>query len=211
VSFRIYQLQQGVEVEAESTVFLLPSGLSGVRGALRRLVHPDSGEFPPLVYYLNPTRTFNFSTDVLRHPIAAVVRTLSSSKTIRFEEVIEDVVVVEQWETGGGVSMPLFMAHQLMEYLNNPPAFASVNQTYIIWEPRDETDDTYEVEVLGVQIGGGSPGKYSMKRFIASGGPSDPDNPGPIDTPTDTMDVSPTALIDQVVTVTMRIISKIEA
>ena len=211
MSFRIYQLQQGVAVVATSTVFLLPSGLAGTRGALRRLVHPDAGLLPPLIYYLNPTRTFNFSTDVLRHPIASVVRTLSTSKTIRFEEVTEDVVVVEQWEIGGGVSMPLFMAHQLMEYLNNPPAFSSINQPYIIWEPRDETADTYEVEVLGVQIGGGSPGKFSMKRFIGSGGPNDPDNPGPVDTPTDTMDVSPTALIDQVVTVTMRIISKIEA
>ena len=209
MSYRIFQLQQGVAVTATSTVFLLPSGLSGTRGSLRTLTHPDTGNFPPITYYLNPTRTFNFSTDVLRHPIATVVKTLTSSKTIRFEEVTEDVVVVEQWETGGGASMPLFMAHQLFEYLNNPPAYSSVDQTYIIWAPRDETTDTYNVEVLGVQVGGGSPGKFSMKRFIAAGGPSDPDNPGPVLTPTDTMDVSPTALLDQVVTVTMRIISKV--
>ena len=211
MSYRIYQLQQGVAVEVTSTIVLLPSGLSGTRGALRRLVHPDSGNFPPIVYYLNPTRTFNFSTDVLRHPIASVVRTLTSSKTIRFEEVVEDVVVVEQWEIGGGVSMPLFLCHQLYEYSNNPPEFSSVNQQYIIWEPRDETADTYEVEVLGVQVGGGSPGKYSMKRYLGDGGPNDPNNPGPVLSPLDTLDVSPTALIDQVVMVTMRIISKIEA
>lgn len=209
MTFRIFQVLQGDEVAEQDTVQLLPSGLTGTTGALRRLVHPDAGTFPALVYYSNPTRTFNFDSDVLRHPIASIVRTLSTSKTIRFEEVVEDVVITEQWEPGGGLSMPVFFFRQLYEYLVNPPEFDPALQTYIIWEPRDDSDDTFEVEVLGLQVGGGSPGKYNVKKYIGRGGPNDPQTPGTILTPTDTMDVSPTALLDQVVTLTMRIIRKV--
>lgn len=209
MSFRIYQIQQGVAVEAVAEVQLLPSGSTGVAGALRRLVHPDGGLLPPLVYYRNPDRTFNFDNDVLRHPITSVTRTLSSSRTVRFEEVTEDVIVTERWEAGGGLSMPGFMFRQLYNYLVNPPAFSAVAQTYIIWEPRDETDDTYEVEVIGLQVGSG-PGRFSIKKHVARGGASDPQTPGTLATPTDTMDVAPTYLLDQPVDLTMRIISRIE-
>lgn len=209
MTFRIFQLGQGTVEEAVAEVQLLPSGLTGVQGSLRRLVHPSLGLLPPLVYYRNPDRTFNFDADVLRHPIAAVTRTLSTSKTVRFEEVTEDVVVTERWEAAGGLSMPVFMFRQLYNYLNNPPPFSAAAQTYIIWEPRDETDFTYEVEILGLQVGSG-PGKFSIKKYQARGGPSDPTNPGTQDTPTDSMDVVPTAILDQPVDLTMRIISRLE-
>ena len=202
MTYRIYQVQQGVPVEAVSTVQLLSVGEPGTVGALRRLVHPDGATFPPITYYTNPTRTFNFAVDALRHPIVNVARTLSSSKTIRFEEVVEDVIVTEVWEPLGGLSTPFFMFAFLYEYLNNPPALDIVNQQYIIWEPRDETTDTYYVELIGVQLGSGNPGKYSIRHHRASGGTV-------IDTPTDTMDVSPTTLLDQPMSVTMRIISKV--
>lgn len=206
---RLYQILQGQPVAAASTVQLLPSGIQGDRTALCRLVHPDSATWPAVVYYRNPDRRFNFSTDVLRHPITAVVRTASSSKLIRFETLDIDTVVTEVWQGGQSLSLPLFIVHQLYEYLNNPPEFNALAQEYIIWEPRNETTDTYYVEVIGVQVGGGNPGKFNMRRWVASGGPNDPVHPGPADTPTDTMDVSPTAIIDQNVILTMRIIGKV--
>lgn len=209
MSVRIFQVLQGAPATASSTIQLLPSGLTGIRGSLRRLVHPDTANFPPVVYYLNPTRTYNFDSNVLRHPIAALVRTLSSSKLVRFEEVTEDVVITEVWEPGGGLSMPVFLFRQLYEYALNPPAFAAVGQTFITWEPRDETESTWNVEVIGIQVGGGSPGRFNVKKFQADGGPNDPRTPtATILTPTDTMDVSPTALIDQPVVLTMRIVSQ---
>lgn len=208
MTVRIYQIMQGLPITASSTLQLLPSGLTGTRGALRRLVHPDTANFPALIYYQNPTRTYNFDSDVLRHPLTALTRTLSSSKLVRFEEVTEDVVITEVWEPGGGLSMPLFLARQLYEYVLNPPAFAAIGQTYITWEPRDETDSTWNVELIEMQVGSGSPGKYNFKKYQSWGGPNDLQTPGPVLTPTDTMDVSPTALIDQAVSVTMRVVSQ---
>jgi len=213
MAFRIYQILQGTPVEAESSIVLLPAGESGERGSLRRLVHPDGANFPPIVYYSNPIRTFNFGTDVLRHPITNVQRTLSSSKTVRFEEVLEDVIVSEVWEPIGGLSMPFFMFAFLYEYLNNPPALDPITPDYIIWEPRDETETRFNVEILGLQLGSGTPGKYSVRRWRASGGPFGigvVDPAGYIDTPTDTMDVRPTSILDQAVTLTMRIISEVD-
>ncbi len=206
---RLYQIQQGLPIVAAPTVQLLPSGVQGTRGALRRLVHPEDGDWPPIVYYRNPDRTYNFSTDVLRHPILQVVRTASSSKLIRFEEVTEDVIVTEAWTARKGLSLPLFLVHQFYEYLNNPPAFHATAQEYIVWEPRDETDDSWYVQVIGCQAGGTGNSRFNMKRYYASGGPNDPQSPGPVDTPTDTMDVSPSPLIDQPVVLTMRIIGKV--
>jgi len=209
MTYRIYQIGQGVPVEAVSSVQLLSVGVEGTLGALRRLVHPDGDVFPPLTYYTNPIRTFNFATDTLRHPIVNVSRTLSSTKVIRFEEVVEDVVVTEVWEPIGGLSMPFFMLAYLYEYLNNPPALDIANPQYIIWEPRDETTDTYKVELIGVQVGGGSPGKFNMRQYRARGGPNGVSGLGTIDTPTDTMDVVPSTLLDQPVSVTMRIVEKV--
>jgi hypothetical protein len=184
--------------------------VAGDRSALCRLVHPDDSTFPPVVYYKNPDLRYNFSTDVLRHPIASVVRTASSSKLVRFEEVEEDAIITGVWVGGGRfLSLPLFIVHQLYEYVNNPPDFNALSQEYIIWEPRNETDDTFQVEVIGLQVGGGTPGKYAMKRWFAGGGPNDPLSPGPGDTPTDTMDVAPTALLNENVILTMRMIGKV--
>jgi hypothetical protein len=209
MSSRLYQIQQGLAVTAASTVQLLPSGTEGDRNALSRLVHPDSDTWPPVVYYRNPDVRYNFSTDVLRHPIASVVRTASSSKLIRFEEVEEDKVITEVWSGGRSASLPLFTIHQLYEMVVNPPELNALAQEYIVWEPRNETTDTYNVEVIGLQVGGGSPGKFGMKRWFATGGPNDPSDPGPRDTPLDNLDVTPTALITENVILTMRMVSKV--
>lgn len=207
MTFRIYQVQQGVPITAVSSLQLLSAGEAGTATAHRRLVHPDGDLFPPITYYTNPTRTFNFANDVLRHPIVDVTRTLTSSRTIRFEEVVEDVIVTEQWEPIGGLSMPFFMYAFLYEYLVNPPELDIANQQYIIWEPRDETVATFRVEVIGLQLGSGNPGRHSIRRLRAKGGPSDG---GTIATPTDTMDTSPTSILDVLVTLTMRIIEQVE-
>lgn len=199
---RLYTILQGSPVVAASTVTLLPTGLPGTKGALRRMVHPDSTNFPEIVYYLNPTRTVNFSTDFLPTPITEVVRTLTSSRLVRFEELAEDVIVQEIWEPSGGFSMPLFMFQQLKEYAINPPAFSSTAQTFINWEPRDRTSDVWKVQVLDAAI-------PSVRMYQSDGGPNDPNVTGTIDTPTDSMDTSPTALLDQPVTVTMRLVEKV--
>jgi hypothetical protein len=207
VAFRIYQLQQGVAVEAVSTVQLLDTGLTGARGALRRLTHPTAGTFAPLTYYLNPTRTVNYDNDVLRSPITSVIRTLSASRVIQFAELTEDVIVQEIWEAGGGLSMPVFMFRLLYEYLVNPPAFSASVPVYVQWEPRDRSDQVFNVQLLSLEVGGRG---YSIRHWQSDGGPNDPRTPTATGlTPTDTMDVAPTALLDQPVTLTMRIVDEV--
>lgn len=206
MTYRIYQLQQGVPITSAPTIQLLPSGLVGTRGALRTLVHPTSATFPQITYYKNPDVTVNYDSDTLRTPIVDVVRTLSSSKLVRFEEVVEDVVVQEIWQPGGGLSMPVFLFRQLYEYVLNPPPFDTVAQTYIQWAPRDRSDQVFDVQLIGLQAGNGG---YRTRYFQARGGPNDAAVPGPVLTPTDTMDVSPTAIMDEVVTLTIRIVAEV--
>lgn len=205
MAFRNYQIVEGTTVSAASSVTLLPSGLTGTLGALRCLTYPGN-TFAPIIYYTNPTRTFNLNSDVLRHPIVGVSRTLDSTKVIRFEENEEDVIVSEVWENSGGVGMPDFMFKQLYEYLLNPPPFDSLAQTYIQWCPRDESDDVFNVELIGLVLGEGSPGQYSVKKFRGRGGVAEG---GAIKTPTDSLDVSPTAFLDRSVTLTLRIVNKV--
>jgi len=209
VTNRIYQIGQGTPVVAESTVQLLSAGLTGSKGAKRRLVHPDSATHPTLTYYKNPDRTVNFDQDILRHPIASAIRTIGGTVVVRFEELDEDVIVSEVWEAGGGFSMPVFQFRDLYNLFLNPPAFAAVGQLYTRWEPRDETDDAYHVELLDLQVGGGGLGKFDVKKWCADGGPNDPNLPGAIANPLDSLDVSPTALIDQQVTLVLRIVEKV--
>lgn len=209
--FRIFQVQQGTPIAATSTIQLLPSGLTGTRGALRRLVHPDGATFPPALYWRNPDRIFNFDADVLRAPIVEVVRTLSASRTIRFEEIEEDVLITEVWTADSGISMPLFMLRWLYELVLNPPAFDALNQEYVRWEPRDRTDDAWHVQLLRLQVGGGNPGTFDVAHRTAGGGPNDPSAPGDVLAPTDVLEVSPTAFLDRPVSLTMRVIEKAPA
>lgn len=207
MTFRNYQIQQGIAVTAQSSVQLLSAGQTGTRGARRRLVHPTSGTFAPIVYYLNPTRTINFDNDVLRSPITSTIRTLGSTRVVQFAELAEDVIVQELWESRPGLSMPVFMFRFLYEYLVNPPAFDAVSPVYIQWEPRDRTEKVYNVQVLGLEVGSRG---YSIRHWQSDGGPNDPGAPGATGlTPTDTMDVSPTAILDQPVTLTMRIVGEV--
>ncbi len=210
MSSRLYTYLQGASVTAAATLQLLPSGSTGTRGALRRLVHPDSANFSPLVYYRNPDRQGNFDTDVLRTPIVSVIRTAAASRTLRFEEIESDVLVREQWLPEGGLSMPDFMFRQLYEYYVNVPDFSATNQEYITWEPRDETTSSWKVQIIDLNVGGNTLGTYNIRKYIAAGGPSDPLDPGPLFTPTDGLDVSPGApILDAPVTLTMRIIEEV--
>ena len=200
---RLYTILQGSPAAASSTLQLLPTGLGGTQGALRRLVHPDTTNFPAVVYYTNPTREVNFDAEVQLTPIVQVIRTLTGSRVIRFDELEEDVVVQEIWEPAGGLSMPVFFYRQLKELAINQPAFSSTSQQFTVWEPRDRTADTWRVQVLDCFC-------PSFKHYRDRGGPNDANVPGTILTPSDTTDANgPTAFLDQTVTLTMRIVEKV--
>jgi len=205
-SQRTYQINQGIPVSSTGQVTLLPAGLTGTRGARRRLVHPDTTSFSPVLYDRNPQRTVNFDNDVLLKPAVTVVKTATSTRVVRFDELEEDVIVTEIWEAAGGLSVPGYFFRQLYEMAVNQPAFVPSAPVYIQWEPRDRTDDVYNVEIVGFGLGGQA---YDFRPWVSEGGPNDPNNPGTILTPTDVLDVTPAEILDRPITLSMRIVAKV--
>lgn len=204
-SSRLVFIGAGTPTVVSSTVTLLDSGTAGTLGALRTLVHPDGTNFSPITYYLNPSRSINVDAEVLPHVIGSAPLTLTGRKTVRFQLATTDVVVTEIWEGAEGrrASMPYFLWRQLLEYLLNPPAFDAVAQTYIQWSPRDVSARTYNVEIIDLRVGGNTSGDdaFDINPWRA--------NSGPIRNPLESMDVSPTALLDRDVRLRMKIVGEV--
>jgi hypothetical protein len=204
-------IQQGVPEEDPNVVTFLGTGSAGDKDACRRLVFPSSVStaLAPLVYAissggicLNPTRTFNLDNAVLPHPITQAVRTIGSTRTIRFEENIEDVIVTELWEPRGGSSMPTGLFRLFYDYLINSRLIPAQGP-YIVWEPRDRTTKKYNVTLLSLSVGEGEDDRrFDVADLRAQQGVIDngiDDLIGP-----DTV----TGLIDRSVRLIMRVISE---
>jgi len=207
-------IQQGEPVVASSTVTFLGAGSAGTAGASRRLVFPSSVTplLAPLVYSvgpdgvcLNPSSTFNLDNEVLPHPITSTVQTLGTTKAIRFESNLDDVIVTEIWEAGrGGSSMPTSFFRLLYEYLINAALVDAVDGPFIQWEPRDRTDKVYNVEILSLAVGSGRGEEQFNVRDVR-------ESPGvalTYDGALSTLSPVPTGLIDEDVTLRMKIISE---
>lgn len=204
-------IQQGAAVVAEEEVTFLGIGSAGDPTACRRLVFPAniSPLLAPIVYAIgascaNPDRTFNLDNSVLPHPITEKVRTLGTTKVVRFEEQDEDVIVTEVWEgSDTDLRMTSALFRMFYEYLINAKLVPSIGPDFITWEPRDRTDRIYNVELLSLEVGGGG----GEQRFDVV----DLRDPGgsEIQTATDPINLTPTGLIDREVRLRMRIISEV--
>lgn len=157
-------IQQGNPLVAEAAVQFVGTGSAGDPDACRRLIYPSSVSpfLAPITYTiggvcLNPTRTLNLDNVVLTHPITDAVRTLGTTRVLRFETEIDDIIVTEIWTGSDRVSsMPTAFFRLLYEYLINPPPITLVNPVYIQWEPRDRNENTYDIEILSLSVGGNS-------------------------------------------------------
>lgn len=193
----------GVPTVVASTITIISVGQDGTPSAKGLLTHPDTANFVPISYSRNPDFTTNLDNNVLTAPDATVVKTSTSSKLIRTEGVLEDVVCEEAWgaQPGSRISMPTFFFRQLYEYLINPPAFDADNQTFIQWAPRYRSIRIYNVHLYKLIVGSGSgasiftPHEY---RGIA----------GPIRSPFEDQDVNPTGFMDNAVTMHLHIVSE---
>jgi len=206
-------IQQGDPVVVAETVTFLGAGSAGDPGACRRLVFPSSITplLAPIVYSvgvngncLNPTSTFNLDNAVLPHPITGTVQTLGTTKAIRFESTLEDVVVTEEWEPEAGASMPTSLFRLFYEYLINGSLVDSVDGPFIQWEPRDRTDKIYNVEILSLSVGGGSGEEQFNVRDIREAAGATLTLDGALST----LSPTPTGLIDEVVRLRMKIVSE---
>lgn len=207
----IIVIQQGAAVVAEEEVTFLGIGSAGDPEACRRLVFPAnvSPLLAPIVYAIgascaNPDRTINLDNAVLPHPITDPVKTLGTTKVIRFENLDEDVIVTEVWEadeTNQRLTTALF--RMFYEYLINAKLVDSTGPDFITWEPRDRTTKIYNVELLSLDVGGGGPEeRFDVVDLRDPGGDE-------IQTGTDPLNLTPTGVVDREMRLRMRIISEV--
>ncbi len=208
-------IQQGAATVAEDEVIFLGIGSAGDVDACRRLVFPTnvSPLLAPIVYSIkglcaNPDRTFNLDNAVLPHPITNKVLTIGSSRVIRFEELVPDVIVTELWEGGEGeAAMTTALFRQFYEYLINAPLFDPAQIDFITWEPRDRTARIYNVELLSLSAGGGAgESRFDVKDLRDAGGL---EFGGSIENALDGLNALPTGIVDREVRLRMRIISEV--
>lgn len=208
-------IQDAIAVVAEDEVTFLGIGSEGDAGACRRLVFPASVTplLPPIVYSIvgickNPDRTLNLDNAVLPHPITEAVRTLGSTRVVRFEEQDEDVIVTEIWEGSQRLlSMTTALFRQFYEYLINAKLIPSIGPDFIRWEPRDRTDRIYNVELLSLSVGGGSDEKrFDVVDLKDAGGLA---GGGTIENALDGLNPVLTGVVDREVELRMRIISEV--
>ncbi len=159
----------GVPITTTTGVTFHGIGTAGTYGALRRLVHPNSS-LAPLIYAQNPPVYSNIDTDVLVAPITNTVLTLDDTKVVRFERLQKDMVVEELWPgSRQNPSMTTAFFQMFYEYWKNPPALTGNVGEFIVWEPREKTDDTYQVELVGLILGREQVA-YESTEFRAPGG-----------------------------------------
>lgn len=209
-SSRMYQIFQGTPVTATVTPTILGMGPTGDPTLRRRLVHPDSANFDPIVYFSNPDRTFNMDNEALLAPIASVFRALDGSLVTRFESVTADAVITEVWVAEGTkLAAPVFLFRQLYAYLHNAPAFDPAAQTYITWQPQDKNAKTYNVELVRLAVGtGADPTQlYDVTEFIPKGAGSAQGDP--LASLDDTFANEGGGLLDKTMTFQFKIVSEV--
>jgi len=198
-----YSIFLGPTVDEDLAVELLSIGSPLTTSARRRLVHPDT-EIVPVTYFANPDEWDFFDTEPLPRPDAQALKTLGGTRVVRFEEALEDVIVVERWlAEGAKAAMPSHFLRQLYDVWRNPPVLSLTDPVYVQWEPRDRTTNVYNVEILDLSVG--TAGRLEVTELLAQGGKFDG---GDIENPLDPLNVLRTGLIPKQVTLTMRIVSE---
>lgn len=200
---RSFTIFLGTPTPITTTITLVDAGSSGDGKALRVLTHPDSG-IADLPYAENPDRTLNIDNDLLLGATARVVRTETSSKVLRWNDLPVDTVITELWiGTDQNASMLTAFFRQLYEYYLNPPAYSPTAQTYITWAPRDRSGSVYNVDLFDFFAGsGGDLTRFDVKDVRGVGG-------GEIAGDLEQLLTVPSGLVDRSVTLRMKIVSEV--
>lgn len=149
-----WEILAGASQGVESSLIIVDAGTTGTPGARRTLLHPTTATFPLVTYNRNPDRTINFDQVPLFPPAAEIVRTLGTTLAYITQNELDDVIVTEIWEAGGGkASMEASMFRRLYELSVNPPPLQDP-EIFIHWAPRDRTTKVYKVVIVGLRVGG---------------------------------------------------------
>lgn len=214
MSGTLIAIQQGNPTVVQTSVTFIGTGSAGDPAACSRLVFPTtvSPLLAPIVYAVgqdglcfNPTRRLNFDKVPLPHPETSVVRTLGGTNVVRFEGLTEDVVVTEVWSNQAGASMPTFLLRLFYEYLINAALIDPATDDPIVWEPRNQSDNTYQVELLSLSVGGGT----GESQFDVLDVRPDYGVVGDFDNALTTLNTTPTGLVDEEVRLRMRILAQV--
>ena len=203
-SFRNFFYQANASTPTSTSTTIQPIGSSSTAGALRILTHPNSSLLPPVVYRRNPPRTLNLDLIPQLHPRVSVVKALTGSQAVRFEETLDDIIITEIWPGSNRIaSMTAAQLRQLKQYFDNVPTTSDTPQ-FIQWEPRDQSDRAYLIEIVDLTVGGTS--DYDILDIVSRGGPKDGVR---ILAGTDDLNVLPTGLIDREVKLSFLINSEV--
>ncbi len=118
--------------------------------ASRRLLHTGLAkvcDYPTL-----PTKTVNFSWDLLLRRDLAVQKTLASKRVTIWPAIIDDVIIREVWEAPGGLSFPWRFFNLLYEFYHASPDW--LNGEALLWVPMDRTNKVYPVDLISITVNG---------------------------------------------------------
>lgn len=118
--------------------------------ATRRLFHSGLGKVCD--YPILPTKTSNFSWDILLRRDMVTQKTLTSKRTTLWPGYIDDVIIRETWEAPGGLSFPWRFFNLLYEFFHNSPDW--LNGQSLLWVPMDRTNKVYPVEMISLTVNG---------------------------------------------------------
>lgn len=180
---RTFQIQLGTPVEEDEGISFVALASAGDPTAKTRIVFPGSPPpLNPVVYFTNPVRRLGFDNEPLSDPVSKIIQTLDSQVLQTFNRTLADVIVVERWPIGGGISMPMFFWRELRGYAKNKGQIAEGE--FIEWYPENQSEKGYQVQLIIVK-GGSEPIAEAME-FIPRGQGG---VPGGVAGPADDLDV----------------------
>ena len=131
----------------DQTRLLFHSGLPLI--SQRQLDYPDL-----------PDLTHNFTDEWIFNRSVQISKTQESSVATVHKGFPDDAIVKEIWNPGGGLSHTWTFFHRLFLMFHETPD-REANE-FILWRPLDRTFKAYEVEIVGLNIGG-SPEEYESQ------------------------------------------------
>jgi hypothetical protein len=162
-------VDNGINFDSAGTIYMVYNETSmAYEDPLRVMTHPSFAEESGVGIYTydsNPDETHNFHIVPARRVETIVQKTISSSILVRQPENDEDVIVTEIW-TGGGNKLSI-LADQYRTFYNFWVTIPEVGE-YIVWEPKDITTDTYQIEIVDVQLGGTETNYFERRATIGS-------------------------------------------
>jgi len=137
-----------VSLDESAEIYLFPENTGSL--ALRELHYP-ADKYAPITYEQNPYKWENFdSAPMTNMPQVKSEMTLESVQVVHWKGYMPDKPVKEYWAGSDTTSsVYAYFMRRLWEYFVDPPV-----GDYIVWYPKDRTEQGYLVKLEALTIGG---------------------------------------------------------